>query len=702
MRGSPPPREADSQRVEDEALRLLVDEVRDLMIVIADSEGRICSWNPGAVQLFGYTEDEIIGKRIATLFTREDIANGVPEEELATARRTGRAVDRRWHERKDGTRFFADGFTLALRRDEQKFWFAKIARDATEEKRIEDRLAEIHFLSEIAHGTLSVHELFRRVIDHLCGIFECDAGAILLLNDEGTQLTVTAGLGFEEQAAQQLIVPVGAGFAGRIAASNAPLVLRGEEEIRRVVYRAALRDRTLRTLAGVPLRTNRGSIGVLHIGSRHERPFTQNDIELLQEAADRIAVAVENARLYTREQQARSRMEFLARVTSILGSSLDYEETLQSLARLIVPDLADWAAVDVIDARGELKRLAVSHVDPEKVALAYELQQRYPALAEQGASRVIATGEPQMMNEIPESMPRELASLGLKSYMIVPLRGREGILGALTTVQAESGRRYGKDDLVFMTELAQRAAAAIENAKLYSEARAANAARDVFLATLSHEIRSPMTSILGWTQMLRSPDVDAETLRLGIESIAESAQVQARLVDDLLDVSRIIAGKLRMELEPAIITEIVHAAAEAVRPSADAAGVRLVVHEPACVIQPVLADKVRLRQVVWNLLSNAIKFTPPGGLVMVRVECDEREARIIVTDTGRGISRDLLPHIFDRFRQAEGMDRPTFGGLGLGLAIVKSLVELHGGRVEASSPGEGKGATFTVHLPVKR
>ncbi|HJQ38013.1 MAG TPA: ATP-binding protein [Thermoanaerobaculia bacterium] len=659
-----------SQRVEDEALRLLISQVRDFMIVFGDADGRIATWNPGAVQLFGYTEEEVIGEPFATLFTVEDIAAGVPEKELATARATGRAVDRRWHERKDGTRFFADGFTLALRRDGQ-FWFAKIARDATEEKRTQDRLAELQFISELAHETLSLEELFKSVINHFCRIFECTAGAILLLNEERTHLTVTAALGFEEELSRKLAVPVGVGFAGRIAASNAPLVLRGEEEIQKAVYRTSLRERPLQTLAGVPLRTSHGSIGVLHIGSAHDRPFTQDHLDLLQAAADRIAVAVENARLFTSEQEARARMEFLARATAILSTSLDYEQTLQSLVRLLVPDLADWAAVDVVDARGELKRVGTSH----------ELQP-----TEEAARQVLATGEPQMRN----------------GSMIVPLRGRERILGTLSTVQAESGRRYSSVDLVFMTELAQRAASAIENATLYSEARAANAARDVFLATLSHEIRTPMTSILGWTQMLRTPDLDEKTRRLGIESITESAQVQARLVDDLLDVSRIIAGKLRLELEPADIKEIAHAAADAVRPNAESAGVRLVVQEPTCVIQPVLADRVRLRQVVSNLLSNAIKFTPPAGLVMLRVECDDHEARITVSDTGRGISPELLPHIFDRFRQAEGMDLPTFGGLGLGLAIVKSLVERHGGRVEAASPGEGKGATFTVHLPVKR
>jgi CheY-like chemotaxis protein len=229
-------------------------------------------------------------------------------------------------------------------------------------------------------------------------------------------------------------------------------------------------------------------------------------------------------------------------------------------------------------------------------------------------------------------------------------------------------------------------------------AEESNRLKDEFLATLSHELRTPLTAILGWSSMLRDSRLDAKTRETAIEIIERNARTQQQIVDDILDVSRIITGQLRFEPEPSDLSRVVEAAIDTVRHAATAKGIDLrTTFEPG--VGPVMGDPRRLQQVVWNLLLNAVKFTPMGGEVSVRVEREGAHARVVVTDTGAGIAPEFLPYVFDRFRQGDQSTTRTHGGLGLGLAIVRHLVELHGGTVKAESAGVGRGSTFTLELP---
>jgi len=232
------------------------------------------------------------------------------------------------------------------------------------------------------------------------------------------------------------------------------------------------------------------------------------------------------------------------------------------------------------------------------------------------------------------------------------------------------------------------------------QAEEANRIKDEFLATLSHELRTPLNAILGWVQVLRSGKLDETAAVRALETIERNARSQAQLIADLLDVSRIITGKLRLDFKPVDLRRIIDAALDSVRPAADAKGILLEV-STSPLASPVLGDADRLQQVVWNLLSNAMKFTPRGGRVEIRLRDSGTSALIRVTDTGIGIRPDFLPYVFDRFRQAEGSITRAHGGLGLGLSIVRHLIELHGGTVEVESEGEGKGATFSVRLPLR-
>jgi PAS domain S-box-containing protein len=246
---------------------------------------------------------------------------------------------------------------------------------------------------------------------------------------------------------------------------------------------------------------------------------------------------------------------------------------------------------------------------------------------------------------------------------------------------------------------AQAEKAAVENERLYRQAEESSRLKEEFLATISHELRTPLSAILGWARMLRLGQLSPENSAKALDTIERNARAQAQLVDDLLDVSRIITGKLRMDVRPSDPNSFIDAAVEAVKPAAEAKGVRIQkVVDTGPISIP--GDPVRLQQVVWNLLSNAIKFTPRGGRVQIRSERVNSHLEIVVSDTGQGISSDFLPHVFDRFRQADQKTSRQHGGMGLGLAIVRHLVEMHGGTVSANSDGEGKGATFTVMLPI--
>ncbi len=409
-------------------------------------------------------------------------------------------------------------------------------------------------------------------------------------------------------------------------------------------------------------------------------------------------------------------LRFLAEASDLLASSLDYETTLKTIADLAVRAIADWCAVDIVDAGddadardGGYRRLAVAHIDPAKVELAHDLRRRYPP-KEDAVARVIASGRTEWMAEIPQSMidavahdeehARVIREIGLLSFILVPLTSHGQVLGALTLVTSpESGRRFGEADVRLAEELARRAGVAIENARLYRAANDANRAKDDFLATLSHELRTPMTAVLGWARMMKMGGLSESERREAVDAVEKSASVQMQLIEDILDMSRIMAGKMSMAPAPVDLRTITEAVLSAVRPTADVKGIEIVTRDSS-ELPPVLGDGNRLQQVIWNLLTNAIKFTSRGGTIVVSVANDQDTVTVTVRDTGAGIDPKFLPYVFDRFRQQDSSTTRVHSGIGLGLAIARHLVEMHGGTIHAESEGVGRGATFRVELPV--
>jgi len=310
--------------------------------------------------------------------------------------------------------------------------------------------------------------------------------------------------------------------------------------------------------------------------------------------------------------------------------------------------------------------------------------------------------------------------LPVRSYLAAPVSADDGeVLGGLFFGHSEPGRfnshhadvvesiaaqaalGVSRANLFRSAELARQAAQneAVQKERLYQEAKRANEMKDLFLATVSHELRTPLTSILGWSDMLASGRLPADRLEVAVATIARNARAQAQIVDDLLDISRIISGKLQLSLGTVSPARIMEAAVESLRPTAVARRVDLVLHATESDLA-VSGDADRLQQVFWNLLSNALKFTDAGGTVAARVVQSGSHVEIVVSDNGRGIEPSFIPYLFDRFTQLDPSTRREHGGLGLGLAIVRQVVELHGGAVHAASDGPGKGSTFTVRLPV--
>ena len=399
---------------------------------------------------------------------------------------------------------------------------------------------------------------------------------------------------------------------------------------------------------------------------------------------------------------AQERASLLAAAGKALALSLDYRQTLQRVASSAVPHMADWCVIDMCREDGTLERVAVAHREPAAMPHLTELAARQPRL--QGPlADAVGTRRAVLVRQVDEATLRQVAqderhldllqALAPRSAIVAPVVSRERVLGAISLVLSDSGRSYDAQDVGAVEDLAYRVAMAIDNARLYEEAQAANRAKDDFLARLSHELRTPLNAVLGWALMLRGVGEPARLDR-GLDVIDRNARALSRIIEDLLDFSRNVRGGLRIDLVPTDLRDVARQAIMSVAPLAVPREIviRLTAAGPATV----KGDPARLQQVVWNLLTNAIKFTPAGGSIVVNLECTPEWVRLVVRDTGSGIRPELMSTIFDPFRQGDAHGTP---GLGLGLAIVRQIVEAHGGTVEARNAVDGPGAIFVVSLP---
>jgi signal transduction histidine kinase len=412
----------------------------------------------------------------------------------------------------------------------------------------------------------------------------------------------------------------------------------------------------------------------------------------------------------TEQRAIEENLRFLAEASKVLGSSLDYRTTLATVAQLGVPEIADWCTVDMLAEDGSIEQLAIAHVDPEKVQWARELNAANPPdpNAPTGVPNVLRTGRSEYYPVITDEMlvaaaknAEELAlirRIGFSSAMTVPLRIQERAIGAMTFVAAESGRHYTGADLAFAEEVASRAALAVENARLYRDAQRAIAVRDEFMSLASHELKTPVTSLKMYTQVLQR-----QAERRGDADLADRLVKMDRqtdkltgLINDLLNVARIQTGQLEYVDETVDLNAIVHECVDTIQPTTT----RHHIIVEGTIDGHAWGDSERIGQVVTNLLTNAIKYSPRADRVIVRLEASAGNAVVSVRDFGIGIDDEHREKIFEQFYRVSDPSEKTYPGLGLGLFIAGEIVKRHGGTITVQS-ASGEGTTFTVTLPLQ-
>ncbi|MCL6640942.1 MAG: GAF domain-containing sensor histidine kinase, partial [Candidatus Rokubacteria bacterium] len=547
------------------------------------------------------------------------------------------------------------------------------------ERRLRMEAEHLAGLASYLTSSLDLPRVLAAIAEAVRDITGADLVRLALRDETDGTMRCRHRLGARAGGSEDPVLAPGPGLVGRALATGRPQRAtdgdpalhadRGGE--------AFVEAEGVRTAMVVPIRSGDEIAGLIEAARRRPRPFSDEDERFVARLAEYAAVAIGNAQLHAEADRRRREAEILSEIVRQISTSLELDTVLQRIvegARELCTADAAWITRPVGGGPAHAFRYMSGvrsqdwrsvHIEAGRgmggLVLATGRSAFVPHVSDEHL-RAAATSEPQL------ALLRELR---IGSWIIVPLAVRGRVLGALTLVMAESGRRYTVADLAMAEDLGRRAAVAVENAQLYREARLASQAKDQFLAMLSHELRTPINAVYGWARILRDDRVDAETRRRALEVIERNARAQVQLIDDLLDVSRIVTGNLRLDVQPVDLAAVIEAAIDTVRPAAEARGVRLItVLDPRAA--PIMGDPDRLQQVVWNLLSNSVKFTPRGGRVEITLRRVNSHVELVVADTGAGIDPALLPHLFERFRQGER----SAGGLGLGLAIVRHLVEL--------------------------
>jgi len=728
-----------------ELYRLLIGTVRDYAIFALDATGHVLTWNAGAEHLKGYEASEIIGRHLSVFYPPEDVAAGKPREELIGATRNGRFEDEGWRLRKDGSRFWANVILTALRDESGTLvGFAKITQDLTERRAAEMQRVRLA-AEQAARETAEARSAELDALNHQ-------------LQDQALELELQAQQAQElaeeiELSAERLEESLADAEAARAAAESSERFARGILESiddAFVVQDADWRFRYVNARAAAVLgeagAPSSELIGRIVWDVYPQLAGTRIETVMRRAARERVPIALETRmgdgrwqslycyplpdgglatqwRDITERKRAEEAAHYLARASDVLSTSLDYERTLADLARLVVPELADWCTVDIATDEG-IRQLALAHADPEKVRWAQELARKYPPDpdAALGAPNVLRTRTPVLAPEISDEMLvasavdeehlRLIRQVGIRSAILVPLVAHERTLGVLTLITAESGRRYDDADLALATELARRAALAVDNARLHRAeltarvaAERANRAKSEFLAVMSHELRTPLNAIAGHAQILEmglhGPITDGQ--REALERIGRAQRHLLGLINNVLNLTRIETGRLEYRVTPVLVSSVLADLASLVQPQFAARSITLVSRLPdggSGSDLHVAVDREKLIQILTNLLGNAAKFTPAGGEVEVRLveSSDAGMVQIMVRDSGPGIPADKLEVIFEPFVQLGRSLTTPSDGAGLGLAISRDLARGMGGDLWAESE-HGRGATLILTVP---
>ena len=677
-------------------------------------DGRILRANRAELELLGYRREEYVGRSVADFHADEEVIRDILERLRAGEELHEYPARLRC---KDGSIKHVLIGSSALFRDGEFVHTRCFTQDVTALRRGEAVLAEQKRVLELVATGAALPD----VLDAVCEVVERHSeqsivATVLLLDSDGKRLRSVAGLRAPPGYAQAVDgVEIGprVGSCGTAAYRAEPVIV---EDIATDPLWADFRDLALghglRACWSTPIFSSRGKVlGTFAVYYPTPGRPSPEELRLVEVLTRTSTIAIERVRAADALRRSEQTARFLADASSALSVLVDFDSTLQRVSSLAVPSFSDWATVDLIEADGSLRRVSVSHVDPTKVQLAHAIHRRFPPDPEapHGVWHVLRTGKSELVPELTDDLLLEivkdeelrniLRELGLKSYIAVPLIVRSKSLGVITFINAESDHRYDQTDLAVAEDLANRASIAIENAQLYRELQDADRRKDEFLATLAHELRNPLAPIRNGLQVLRLSDSRGTIVDEARSMMERQLTQMVRLVDDLLDVSRITRNKLDLKKQTVTLEAVVQSAVETSRPVIEEAGHTLTLSLPP---EPVSldADLTRLAQVFSNLLNNSAKYTEPGGRISLTVHVNGKEVAVKVRDNGLGIPAEALPRLFQIFSQVERHMERAQGGLGIGLTLVKRIAEMHGGTVEARSAGPGKGSEFTVRLPV--
>jgi signal transduction histidine kinase len=546
-----------------------------------------------------------------------------------------------------------------------------------------ERLRHLQLVTDAALAHLTLDDLLEALLTRTRDALDADTCAVLLLDERGRELVARAAVGLEEEVERGVRVPVGRGFAGRIAAERRPVVIDDVDHAE--VVNPLLREKGVRSLVGAPLVVEGRVLGVLHVGTLVPRRFDPADVDLLQLVADRVAIAIEHARLFEAEREARIRLENVQAVTDVALEHLGLDDLLNELLVRIRDILAaDTGAILLLDERGEYL------VARAAVGLGEEVERGFRVPVGEGfAGRVAAEREPVVVEDVDDADIYNpfLRKKGIKSLLGAPLLARGEPIGVVH-VGTLQPRRFTREDAQLLQLAAERAGLAIEKARLHEDVLRLDQLKLDFVAVASHELRTPATSVYGITATLRERgDSLPEGQRAELEKVLwEQADRLRRLIEQLLDLSRLDARALSIDPRPLRVRAVVDDVVAALAGHRPADVIVEVDHDLDAVVDPVAFDRA-----LSNLLSNALRHGAPP--VLVTAERRDRHLRIAVEDAGPGVPPELVPRLFDRFeRGEEGL------GSGLGLAIARAYAHAHGGDIVYDM--RTRGARFELVLPV--
>ena len=647
----------------------VLEPLPDAAVFMIDRSGRIATWNQGVGLILGWRREEWIGQPVRLAFTSEDVDAGVPEAELRRAAAIGLANDSRWMQRKSGERFYASGVLTRLQNAEGTVvGYLKALRDGT---------LQHHQQAEVSRALL-MHDQAGARAQHLDSALTATIDALT----DGVLIGDAHGLRRCNAGALQLL-----------GANSFEDLQKGAEHWTQHFRLRRERNGSLLPVERLPLRvTAQGRSDVQDLWVT--QPETGAD-RYLRCAAVPIVVGgrVDGGVLVLSDLEERLQWRQKGQALSVVQNLLQERD---AELRALTEGVRDYA-IFMLDTAGRISswhtgaQMMKGYTAEEAIGTNFERLFTPEDRAAGLPSTVLGLAARNGEYKVEGQRVRRDGSRFDAAVVLTALRGPRGeLLGFLKLTQDISQRRQTERECETMLAEAQAAR---------TEAERVSQAKGDFLATISHELRTPLAAILGWAQVLERGLADAAKVRHGLAAISRNARIQCQLIEDLLDMSRIDAGQLRLDMQRIELDGVITSAIDSCLPAAALKGIglRTVFSHGCCAVQ---ADSARLQQVVSNLLNNAIKFTPAGGEVSISLSQRDGQAQIAVSDKGQGIAPEFLPHLFDRFRQQDGSRSRRHGGLGLGLSIVFQLVRLHRGHVQAYSAGDGQGATFTVSLPV--